>query len=225
MRATSVAAPSLLVLGLVLAGALRAESTEAIGTVVTTLGAITVRDASGATRPLERRSQLFAGDTVTVVGRGFTSIRMVDNARISLGEDTQFVFERYRYDDNNATPDSVVLRLERGCFRAIVGSAGRARRDEYRVATPIATITTNDAFHGATLAGQRLYTAAWEGTTLISNPAGSLRLGQYGDTDYSRTFSEEAPTALQGLRPEVSCEPPESLDQPLTDRRTTIITR
>jgi hypothetical protein len=59
----------------------------------------------------------------------------------------------------------------------------------------------------------------------VSNAAGSLRLGRYGDTDYSRTIGEEAPAALAGLRPEVSCEPPASLDAPLTDDLRKVTTR
>lgn len=189
-----------------------AESRKEIGTVVTTQGHIAVVDPSGAAQAVERRGKLHEGDVVVVGPDGFVSFRMVDNAHLSLGPSTELAFTTYRHDGKPATKDSVVLNLKRGCFRARVGSAGAGRRDDYRVETPVANIAVDASFHGATLVGDSLYTATWDGATVVSNALGSLNLGEYGDHEFSRTFAGEAPRGLAALLPAAACEPPESLD-------------
>ncbi len=201
-----------------------AQSRKEIGTIVTTQGVVSARDAAGASRALGRRSQVFEGDVIVVAADGFASLRMTDNAHLSFGPATEFSFDRYRYDGKPATRDSVVMSLVSGCFRARVGTAGSGRRDEYRISTPVATITFVGSFHGATLIGDRLYTAAWDGAAVISNPVGSINLGDYGDYEFSRTLPGEAPGGMMALLPEAACEPPETLDESFTDQQITIQT-
>ncbi len=189
-----------------------AQSRKEIGNVVTTQGAVSARDPAGALRTLERRSPVFEGDVIVVAANGFTSLRMVDNAHLSLGPATEFSFDTYSYDGRSGTRDTVVMRLLNGCFRTRVGTAGSGRRDEYRIDTPLASIGIDGSFHGAALVDGRLYTAAWDGSTTVSNVAGSLNLGEYGEYDYSRTLPGAAPTGLGALLPEAACEPPEALD-------------
>lgn len=196
-----------------------AESHREIGAAVTTQGRVTVVDASGATRDLARRGAVHEGDRVVVAPDGFASFRMTDNAHLSLGPGTELVFETYRYDGRSGTRDSVVLNLASGCFRARVGTAGSGRRDEYRVETPIASIAVDGSFHGASLVDGRLYTATWDGATVVSNAVGSVNLGEYGDHEFSRTFPGEAPKGLAALLPEAACEPPASLDGKIPEPR------
>lgn len=194
-----------------------AENREVIGTLVTTQGVVSVRNANGEEQRIQRRGQLFAGDTLVVGLRGFASVRMVDNAHLSLGANTEFTFDTYRYDANPATRDSVVMRLERGCFRTVIGSATASKRDEYRIDTPVASIRIDGAFHAAAFVRDALYTGTWDGSTVIANAAGSVRLGEYGDFGYSRTYANTAPEGFAGLPPELTCEPPKSLDRELAD--------
>jgi hypothetical protein len=189
-----------------------AESRKEIGTVVTTQGHVAVVDPSGVSQEVERRGKLREGDVVVVETDGFVSFRMVDNAHLSLGPATELAFTTYRHDGTPATKDSIVLNLKRGCFRARVGTAGSGRRDDYRVETPVANIAVEASFHGATLVNDSLYTATWDGATVVSNALGSLNLGEYGDYEFSRTFAGEAPKGLAALLPAAACEPPESLD-------------
>jgi hypothetical protein len=189
-----------------------AQSRKEIGTVVTTQGSVSVRDPSGAVRNAERRGDIYEGDTIIVADAGFVSLRMVDNAHLSLGPATEFMFSAYRFDGKPGTKDSVVMNLLRGCFRTTVGSAGSGRRDEYRVETPVANIDVDASFHGAAMLGDRLYTATWDGATVVSNTIGTLNLGNYGDYEYSRTLPGQAPRGLLALVPEAACEPPEAFD-------------
>ena len=189
-----------------------AQNPKEIGTVVTAQGAISARDAAGTVRSLERRGAVHEGDVLVVPVDGFVSLRMVDNAHLSLGPATELSLESYRYDGRAGTRDSVVLNLQRGCFRTRVGGAGTAARDEYRIDTPMASIDLDGSFHGAAIIGDRLYTATWQGSAVVSNALGSISLGNYGDYEYSRTLPGEAPKGLFALLPEAACEPPETLD-------------
>lgn len=199
-----------------------AQNRKEIGTVVTTQGHVTLRDASGALRDAARRSPIHEGDTVLVADDGFASMRMADNAHLSLGPATEFAFNSYRFDGRPDTRDSVVLHLLRGCFRTTVGTAGSDRRDEYRVETPVANIDVDASFHGAAMLGDRLYTATWDGATVVSNTVGTLNLGNYGDYEYSRTLPGQAPRGLHALVPEASCEPPRELDGDVKPYRVTV---
>ena len=210
-----------LLVGLLPAVAL-ADNRVQIGTVVTAQGTVEVRDPAGAVRQAERSNKLYEGDVIVVAPDGFVSLRMVDNAHLSLGPGSEFAFEKYRFDGRPATRDSVVLRLVRGCFRTTSGVAGSAKRDEYRIATPVANIDVDASFHGASLIDDRLYTATWDGATIVSNTVGSLNLGNYGDYEYSRTLPGEAPKGLQALVPEAACEPPEALDGHVEPHQTTV---
>ena len=212
LRKHSGTALLILVTSVLAPAPLFANNAESIGTLVTTMGTVAVRSASGETRNVQRRGQLFAGDTVVVRTKGFASVRMSDNAHISLGSDTEFTFEKYSYDANPATRDSVVMNLVRGCFRTVVGSVGSAKRDTYRIDTAIASIGIDGAYHGAAIVGDRLYTGTWDGATVITNAGGSLSLGEYGDYDFSRTYPGTAPEGLSGQLPALDCAPPHSLD-------------
>lgn len=199
-----------------------AQTPKEIGTVVTAQGAITARAADGVERKLERRGALFEGDSVVVPENGFVSLRMSDNAHLSLGPSTELAFETYRYDGRAATRDRVVLDLQRGCFRTRIGGAGSGARDEYRIDTPMASIDLEGTFHGTAIIDDRLYTASWDGSAVVSNAIGTLSLGNYGDYEYSRTLPGEAPKGLFALLPEAACEPPERLDGQVEPYRVTV---
>ncbi|MEY4640575.1 MAG: hypothetical protein RLZZ227_569 [Pseudomonadota bacterium] len=190
-----------------------ATERAAIGSILTMRGLIRARAASGETRTLLPRSELFVGDTVLVDADAFVSMRMVDKAHLSLGADTEFVFAEYSYAGHRTGGDRAIMTLARGCFRSRSGSIGSAARDEYRIDTPVASIHADESFHGATLANQRLYSSTWGGSALVSNAQGSLNLGGYGDYDFSRTSIGDAPKGLQALMPGLDCAPPDSLDE------------
>jgi hypothetical protein len=220
MGNVSMRALSFCLLATLASSTLFAENRKEIGTVVTTQGHVSILPPSGGPQALERRDAIHEGDVVIVEPDGFVSFRMVDNAHLSLGPSTEFAFATYRHDGSQATKDSVVFNLRSGCFRARVGTAGSGRRDDYRVETPVASIKVEGSFHGASLVGGRLYTATWDGATVVSNSLGSLNLGEYGDYEFSRTLPGSAPTGLSALVPDAACEPPKSLDGQIPQRGT-----
>ena len=69
-----------------------AQEQQVIGRVVSATGSVIARDTAGAERELQRRSDIFAGDTVITGPNGLAQFRMVDSAQISFKSDTVFTF-------------------------------------------------------------------------------------------------------------------------------------
>lgn len=148
---------------------LQAKGTNAIGKVLTAQGLVEARDANGLLRALTRRSEVFEADTILVGADGFTQVRMVDDAQISLQANTEFSFNTYAFDANSATPDSAAMSMIRGGFRTISGTIGDADEDGYRLDTPYASIGIRGTAHSGVIVAGVLYTGVSEGGTTVSN--------------------------------------------------------
>ena len=183
---------------------------QEIGHVLITRGHVEARAADGSVRALARRVDLLAGDTVVTGAGGFVQMKLADDARLALGSGTEFTFGEYSFDGDPTTPDTAVMSLIRGCFRSITGSIGASPDDEYRIDTPVATITVRGTFHGGSFDGQTLYTVTHEGGTTVSNAQGALDAGLGGMYDYTRTRAGSAPEGLVTV-PDFRCE---TNDQP-----------
>src|SRR5690606_22895236 len=108
-----------------------AQADQAIGIVLVAKGLVEIRDRAGVLRaPPSRRTEIFAGDTLRTGADGLIQFRMGDGAQVALQGDSEFVFDAYAWDADPATPDTAVLRLNRGCFRTISGTIGDARHDD-----------------------------------------------------------------------------------------------
>ena len=65
------------------------------GRVVATRGQVSAVDATGSSRPLNRRAEVRVGDTITTGADAFAQIRMSDDAIIALKESTGFQILAY----------------------------------------------------------------------------------------------------------------------------------
>ena len=175
---------------------LQAKGTNAIGKVLTAQGLVEARDANGLLRALTRRSEVFEADTILVGADGFTQVRMVDDAQISLQANTEFSFNTYAFDANSATPDSAAMSMIRGGFRTISGTIGDADEDGYRLDTPYASIGIRGTAHSGVIVAGVLYTGVSEGGTTVSNNQGSVDAGIGADYDFTETRSGESPRGL-----------------------------
>ncbi|MFM1896962.1 MAG: hypothetical protein RLZZ385_2036 [Pseudomonadota bacterium] len=173
------------------------------GRVVAVSGSVTALDAAGQTRPLERRSEVFVGDTIITGPRGFTQIRMTDQAIVALKEATQFVIVDFSYQEQNQD-DVATMRLIQGGFRTITGNI---RGDDYNIETDFATIGIRGTDHEGTITEEGLYTGVYDGGTTVENDAASLDLGLGADYDYAQVQDPnlppigltEQPTALGNI--------------------------
>src|SRR4051812_2654198 len=70
-------------------------------------GEVTLTKASGQAMPAVRGAAVDAGDRITTGADGMAQLTMVDEARLSLRSNTQFVVERY--PDKADAAEGVVL--------------------------------------------------------------------------------------------------------------------
>lgn len=174
-----------------------AQPAEPIGFVLMTRGQVEAEDTNGTIRPLNRRSEIFVGDTLITDEAGFAQVRMVDAAQIALKEDTRFVIREYFVDNDPATPDRAILELQAGGFRTIDGLIGDEAGDEYRLVTPDADIVPFGTTYECVLENDRTLCGVYDGSITVSNSAGSLVLGLGGNYDYMEAADRRsAPVGL-----------------------------
>ncbi len=172
------------------------QESQAIGRVVTATGMVTASDQAGVTRELQRRSDIFVGDTITTGPAGFTQLRMVDSAQISFKEDTVFTFEAYNSDGPGGAPDNALMNMVQGGFRTISGTIGDDPNDDYEVSTQFASIGIRGTTHEAVIDVGSLLTGVYDGGTTIANAQGTLDTGVDANFNYSQTFPGQAPQGL-----------------------------
>ncbi len=172
------------------------QEAQAIGRVVSTTGMVTASNEAGDVRELQRRSEIFAGDTITTGPNSFASLRMVDSAQIAFKENTIFAFQTYNTDGAGGAPDNALMNMVQGGFRTISGSIGDSAGDSYEVVTQFASIGIRGTTHEAVIDAGRLLTGVYDGGTTISNAQGSLDTGEGANFNYSQTFPGQAPQGL-----------------------------
>ena len=172
------------------------QESQAIGRVVTATGMVTASDQAGVTRELQRRSDIFVGDTITTGPAGFTQLRMVDSAQISFKEDTVFTFEAYNSDGPGGAPDNALMNMVQGGFRTISGTIGDDAGDDYEISTQFASIGIRGTTHEAVIDAGSLLTGVYDGGTTIANAQGTLNTGEDANFNYSQTFPGQAPQGL-----------------------------
>lgn len=90
------------------------QEAQAIGRVVSTTGMVTASNEAGTVRELQRRSEIFAGDTITTGLDSFASLRMIDTAQIAFKENTIFTFQTYNTDGPGGAPDNALMNMIQG---------------------------------------------------------------------------------------------------------------
>jgi hypothetical protein len=103
------------------------------------VGNVIAQDADGRTRPLAKGSQIEVGDTINT-RQGRAQLRFEDGAFMSLQPETAFKVEQFRFTENGAGDDNIVMNLLRGGMRTITGLIGRANKRNYKFRTEVATI-------------------------------------------------------------------------------------
>ncbi|MEX2131815.1 MAG: FecR domain-containing protein, partial [Pseudohongiellaceae bacterium] len=178
-----------------------AQQNVVAGKILAVSGSVTALDVTGQTRPLQRHSEVYIGDTVVTGPRGFTQIRMTDDAIVALKEATRFQITEYSYADP-AQADVSTLRLIEGGFRTITGNIGEQNRDAYNVETDFATIGIRGTDHEGVIDGGVLYTGVYDGGTEVENGGGTLFLGLGADYDFGQVDDANTPPVGLTLQPE-----------------------
>lgn len=152
-----------LLLGAACAGAMAADPAAEINLIT---GKGTASQGS-AVRPIGKGDKVFPGEIISSGPNSYVNLKFMDGAFVLIRPNSRFHIEDYQYTPPAAPPPPKPLtpasptvaqapvtsptsaspvparaffRLLKGGFRAVSGLIGHLDRNEYRVATPVATI-------------------------------------------------------------------------------------
>jgi hypothetical protein len=120
------------------AAALPALAIAASGEFTFVTGQVTLVKANGQQSTPVRGTPVDQGDRIVTGADGMVQLTMVDNARLSLRPQTQFVIERY--GQRADSQDGAVLSLVKGTLRAFTGLISATNRDKFVMKTRVATV-------------------------------------------------------------------------------------
>jgi hypothetical protein len=102
------------------------------------VGEVTLTKANGQRSTPARGTPVDPGDRVTTGANGMAQLTMVDQARLSLRPQTQFLIEAY--PDKRESSQGGVLNLIRGTLRTFTGLIASTNRDRFVMKTRVATV-------------------------------------------------------------------------------------
>lgn len=158
-----------LVVAVAVIGLQVAFAADPVGKVLMTTGSVSAK-ASGGERALQRKSDVFVGDTVVTGKDSQVQLRMNDGALIALGAGSEFEVKSYRYNEAGKK-DEVALALIKGGLRTITGQVDKSG---YKMTTPAATLGIRGTIF-------EVHVAADGTTTVILRDGGVDVTGQVGD--------------------------------------------
>ena len=191
---------------------------EGVGTITHLGGVLRATRADGASRILSVKSEVREGDTLKTEKNTYARIKFVDGGEVVLRPETVFKVDAYAY---RPTPepehkDNILFSLLKGGLRSVTGLLGKRSPDAFKLNTATATIgirgthfgallCNNDCANIPTVSGQPpengLHTDTAQGTTIISNGAGSVEVpaGSFSYTPNPNTPPKLVPPS-QGIQ-------------------------
>jgi hypothetical protein len=173
-----------------------AHEISVAGTVVHVQGAAFANHRESSDNLLPG-TQILVGDRIVTGHYARVGLRMVDGATISLGADTEFAVNDYRYQEQTKQ-GAARLELVKGVFRAVTGAIGKLKERDFKVQTSVGTIGIRGTdFWGGFYFSQALDVALLGGNGIyIENAAGLVEISQLGEgsTVYSANELPLLPT-------------------------------
>lgn len=131
------------------------------GKTLLTRGSVIAKRSSGNIG-LKRRSPIFEKDEIHVGRSARAQFRMIDQAIISLQENSVLQIKKYKFT-RGATSNSALLELLKGGLRTITGAIGKGNKKAYELRTPLATIGIRGTDYEVEIVSNGMYVATWEG--------------------------------------------------------------
>lgn len=170
--------------------AARAAESSVAGTVIHVQGAAFANHHESSDN-LALGTQILVGDHVVTGHNARVGLKMLDGAILSLGADTEFAVNDYRYQEQ-AKKGSARLELIKGVFRAVTGAIGKLKEQDFKVLTSVGTIGIRGTdFWGGFYFSQALDVALLGGKGIyIENAAGVVEITQPGEGATVRSANE-----------------------------------
>nr|CRH07115.1 exported protein of unknown function [low similarity to Cadherin] [Candidatus Magnetococcus massalia] len=136
----------------------------------------------GEKRALKVGDLILSGDTLITGKQSRMVMTMLDDALISLGEETEFFVEKYEFSKDDMEGDALML-LTQGIFRASSGQLGLLEDKPFQIKTPVAVVKIyGTEFAASVVTGEdgqpRLQVVSIKPTTVVNNDAGTTTLDQ-----------------------------------------------
>lgn len=132
-----------------------------VGKTLLTRGTVTSKRSSGIAI-LKRRSAIFEKDEIKVGENGRAQFRMMDQAIISVQENSILKIQNYKFN-KEGNNNSVLIELLSGGLRTITGAIGKGNKEAYKLRTPLATIGIRGTDYEVELVPSGMYVAVWAG--------------------------------------------------------------
>jgi len=160
-----------------------------VGSITHLSGVLFATRADGTSKLLSVKSEVMEGDTLKTEKDTFARIKFVDNGEVVLRPETVFKVDAYAFNQAKPESDNILLSMLKGGLRSVTGMLGRRSQDRFKMNTAAATIgirgthfgallCNNDCANIPTISGHPpangLHTDTAQGTTIISNAAGSV---------------------------------------------------
>jgi hypothetical protein len=117
-----------------------ASAGQVAGVVVQASGAMSARSPSGAVKPLQAKSEVESGDTLTTAAGAYALVRFVDNSELTLKPGSSVVIDQFSFDDGKPDADRAAFTLVKGGLRSVTGMLGKRNKEKFAIKTPSATI-------------------------------------------------------------------------------------
>jgi len=185
-----------------------------VGTVTYVLGKVQKKDASGNVTRIRKKYFVDSGDTVITSKNGQAMIVMLDESKITIRPNTEFIVEKYSYR-KNASKDKSHFELVKGGFRSVTGVMGKKNKKSFKLKTNIATMgirgTDFDLSYCETNCSDNkgLFVNVVSGSVSLSSEGGSMDVvaGEIGEVSGA------------GVAPELVDELPKSMRIGKTDSK------
>ncbi|MBI5889369.1 MAG: FecR domain-containing protein [Nitrosomonadales bacterium] len=171
----------LALLTLLFAPAASAAGQTIAGTVVQIRGAAFANHLSSS-ESLAKGTKVLIGDRIVTGRNARLALKMKDGAVLTLGADTEFAINEYRYSPRKKQ-GSASLELIKGAFRAVTGAIGKLKGRDFKVKTAAGVIGIRGTdFWGGFHFSEALDVALLGGAGIyIENAAGRIEITQPGD--------------------------------------------
>lgn len=161
------------------------------GTITHLSGVLFATHADGTRKMLSVKSEILEGDTLRTEVNTYARIKFTDGGEVVLRPETVFKVEAYAFSASPKQQDNFLVSLIKGGMRSVTGMIGKRNPTRFQMNTPAATIGIRGTHFGALLCnndcasiptvsgqppGNGLHTDTAQGTTVISNAAGSIEV-------------------------------------------------
>lgn len=162
-----------------------------VGSITHLSGVLFAARADGTKKMLSVKSEVLEGDTLKTEVDTYARIKFTDGGEVVLRPETVFKVETYGYSTDQQQQDNFLMSLVKGGLRSVTGMIGKRNPERFQMKTTTATIGIRGTHFGALLCnndcaniqtvsgqppGNGLHTDTAQGTTVVSNAAGSVEV-------------------------------------------------